>query len=170
MIWLSYMPMTKAISLRPECSQDQEFLLALYSSTREEEMKLVPWPDSQKHAFLRMQFDLQSTHYHSHYPSASYQIILSEGLPIGRLYIHRADNQILLIDIALMPQHRGTGTGGQLLGELLAEARDAQKTVGIHVERNNPALRLYTRLGFRIIEDKGVYYYMEWSPTAPGSP
>jgi len=145
-------------------------LFALYASTRDEEMKLVPWPDFQKHAFLRMQFDLQSTHYHHHYPGASYQIILSEGRPIGRLYIHRADNQILLIDIALLPQHRRTGIGSHLLGELLAEARATQKIVAIHVERNNPALRLYTRLGFRIIEDKGVYYYMEWSPTAPGSP
>jgi len=163
------MPMTKAISLRPECPEDREFLYALYASTREEEMKLVSWPDSQKQAFLRMQFDLQSTHYHHHYPGASYQIILSEGLPIGRLYIHRVESQILLIDIALMPQHRGIGTGGQLLGELLAEARAAQKTLAIHVEHNNPALRLYARLGFRIIEDKGVYYYMEWSPTVPDS-
>jgi ribosomal protein S18 acetylase RimI-like enzyme len=164
------MPMTKAISLRPECPEDQEFLFALYASTRDEEMKLVSWPDSQKHAFLRMQFELQSTHYHRYYPGASYQIILSAGRPIGRLYIHRAEGQILLIDIALLPQHRGTGIGGQLLGELLAEARAAQKTVAIHVERNNPALRLYTRLGFRVSEDKGVYYYMEWGPAVPDSP
>jgi len=161
--------MTLAISLRPECPEDQEFLFALYGSTRNEEMKLVSWPDSQKHAFLRMQFDLQSTHYHSYYPGASYQIILSDGGPIGRLYVHRTEVQILLIDIALLPQHRGTGIGGQLLGELLAEARATQKTVAIHVEHNNPALRLYARLGFRIIEDKGVYYYMEWSPAAPNS-
>jgi ribosomal protein S18 acetylase RimI-like enzyme len=163
------MPMTLVISLRPECPEDQEFLFALYASTRDEEMKLVSWPDSQKHAFLKMQFELQSTHYHQYYPSASYQIILSQGRPIGRLYIHRTENQILLIDIALLPQHRRTGIGGQLLGGLLAEARATQKTVAIHVERNNPALRLYTRLGFRVIEDKGMYYYMEWNPAAPDS-
>lgn len=162
--------MTRAISLRPECPQDQEFLFALYASTRAEEMKLVPWSDSQKHAFLRMQFELQSTHYHSYYSNASYQIILAEGQPIGRLYIHRAESQILVIDIALLPQHRGAGIGRQLLEEVLAEARAAKKTVGIHVERNNPALRLYARLGFSVVEDKGVYYYMEWSPAAPAEP
>lgn len=162
--------MTEAISLRSECPQDQEFLFALYASTRAEEMKLVPWSDSQKHSFLKMQFELQSTHYHNHYSSASYQIILSEGRPIGRLYIHRTENQILVIDIALLPQHRGAGIGGQLLEEVLAEARAAKKTVGIHVERNNPALRLYTRLGFSVLEDKGVYYYMEWSPAALAEP
>jgi ribosomal protein S18 acetylase RimI-like enzyme len=158
--------MTKTISLRPECPQDQEFLFALYASTRDEEMKLVPWSDSLKRSFLKMQFELQSTHYHNHYSSASYQIILAEGQPIGRLYVHRSDSQILVIDIALSPQHRGAGIGRQLLEEVLAEARAAKKTVGIHVERNNPALRLYTRLGFCVLEDKGVYYYMEWSPAA----
>ena len=159
--------MTNTISLRPENPQDQEFLFTLYASTRDEEMKPVPWSDSEKHAFLRMQFELQSAHYHGYYSSASYQIILAEGRPIGRLYIHRAESQILVIDIALLPQHRGAGIGRQLLGEVLAEARAAKKPVAIHVERNNPALRLYTRLGFSVIEDKGVYYYLEWRPAAP---
>jgi hypothetical protein len=30
------------------------------------------------------------------------------------------------------------------------------------VERFIPALRLYERLGFREIEDKGVYLFLEW--------
>jgi ribosomal protein S18 acetylase RimI-like enzyme len=162
--------MTRAISLRPENPQDQEFLFALYASTRDEEMKLVPWADSEKHAFLKMQFELQSTHYHNHYPGASYQIILADGKPIGRLYIHRAESQIRVIDIALLPQHRGAGIGRQLMEELLAEARAAKKTAGIHVERNNPALRLYTRLGFSVLEDKGAYCYMEWRPAPPAEP
>jgi len=162
--------MTRATSLRPESSQDREFLFALYASTRDEEMKLVPWSDSQKHDFLRMQFELQSTHYHNYYSSASYQIILCESRPIGRLYVHRGASQIRVIDIALLPQHRGAGIGRQLLEEVLAEGLAAKKTVAIHVERNNPALRLYTRLGFSILEDKGVYYYMEWSPAAPAEP
>ena len=43
----------------------------------------------------------------------------------------------------------------------------ADKTAGrllrIHVERFNPALRLYARLGFRQIDDRGVYLFMEWT-------
>ncbi|RYZ82691.1 MAG: GNAT family N-acetyltransferase, partial [Proteobacteria bacterium] len=34
--------------------------------------------------------------------------------------------------------------------------------LSIHVERLNPALRLYQRLGFQMIEDKGVYLLREW--------
>ena len=52
------------------------------------------------------------------------------------------------------------GYGGQV-----AKAT-ADKTAGgllrIRVERFNPALRLYERLGFRQIDDRGVYLFMEW--------
>jgi hypothetical protein len=34
--------------------------------------------------------------------------------------------------------------------------------VTIHVEKNNPAMRLYRRLGFTAVEDKGVYDLMRW--------
>jgi ribosomal protein S18 acetylase RimI-like enzyme len=158
--------MASLINLRAEAPADQEFLFALYASTRAEEMKLVPWTDAQKQAFLRMQFELQSAHYHSHYPDASYQVILSDGVPIGRLYIHRTETQILVIDIALLPEHRRAGIGGQLLREILAEADGAGKKVAIHVERQNPALGLYTRLGFQTVEDKGVYLYMKRSQSS----
>jgi hypothetical protein len=46
----------------------------------------------------------------------------------------------------------------------------AGKPLRIHVEGFNPALRLYERLGFRQIEDKGVYLFMEWSGTDNSQP
>jgi len=151
-------------SLRPELPEDLEFLYKLYASTRSEEMKLVPWDESQKEAFLRMQFQLQASHYHTYYPDASFDLILLEDVPIGRLYVDRKPDEMLLIDIALAPQHRGAGIGSFLLGTLLSEAAARNVPVRIHVERENPALRLYTRRGFKMIEDKGVYLFMEWKP------
>ena len=50
------------------------------------------------------------------------------------------------------------------MGDLLVEAARDRKPVRIHVERHNPALRLYERLGFVRLGDNGVYYLMEWSP------
>ena len=77
----------------------------------------------------------------------------------------RAD-EIRLIDIALLLEHRNAGIGARLLQDLLAEAAQAGKPVRIHVEKFNPALRLYERLGFTPIEDQGVYLLMQWSPDA----
>ena len=63
-----------------------------------------------------------------------------------------------------MPDHRNTGIGTSLLTELLAEAERAKKPVRIHVEQFNPARRLYDRLGFSQIADRGVYLLLEWEP------
>jgi hypothetical protein len=41
--------------------------------------------------------------------------------------------------------------------------------VRIHVERQNPALALYERLGFRLLEDRGVYLFLEWRAEQPGT-
>jgi hypothetical protein len=50
------------------------------------------------------------------------------------------------------------------LRDLQTEAA-AAKPLTIHVEQFNPALRLYTRLGFRPIAEHGVYLLLEWRPT-----
>jgi len=68
------------------------------------------------------------------------------------------------VDIAVLPPYRNAGIGTAILHDPLAEAAIAQKPVRIHVEKFNPALRLYERLGFVPIADKGVYVFMEWSP------
>jgi ribosomal protein S18 acetylase RimI-like enzyme len=124
----------------------------------------VPWDDAQKDAFLRSQFDAQDAWYCEHYAAASFDVIVLDGEPAGRLYVHRGESEIRIVDIALLPKHRGTGVGTSLLRELLAEADAAGKRVTIHVERLNPACRLYERLGFVVVEDKGVYLFLERPP------
>jgi ribosomal protein S18 acetylase RimI-like enzyme len=156
--------MNRIISLRPEQTEDEPFLLRLYASTRADEMQLVSWDAAQKEAFVRSQFALQTHHYRKFYSEAAFLIIAMDGQPVGRLYLDRSSGYILVIDIALLPEHRGAGIGGRLMRDVLSEAEGQHKSVRIHVERNNPALRLYERLRFRVIEDKGSHFLMEWSP------
>jgi ribosomal protein S18 acetylase RimI-like enzyme len=124
----------------------------------------VPWDDAQKDGFLRMQFDAQDAWWRENYGDASFDVILVDGEPAGRLYVHRGRSEIRIVDIALLPEQRGGGFGTRLLEDLLAEADAAGKSVTIHVERMNPALRLYERLGFSVAEDKGVYLFLERAP------
>jgi ribosomal protein S18 acetylase RimI-like enzyme len=160
--------MNRTVSFRPERPGDEPFLLQLYASTRAAEMRLVPWDNSQKEAFLRSQFGLQKHHYRKYYPEAAFLIVQLDGQPIGRLYVDRSGPCILVIDIALLPGYRAAGIGGRLMRDVLSEAAAEGKKVQIHVERANPALRLYERLGFRILEDKGIHFFMEWSPDTVG--
>lgn len=151
-------------SLRRIRPDDQNFLYQLYASTRQEELAVLDWDEAQKTAFLRMQFEAQHKYYLEQFTQAQFDIILLDEEPIGRLYVDRRDNEIRLIDIALLPTHRNRGIGSAYLARIMAEGQFASLPVRIHVEQNNPALRLYHRLGFREIEESGVYYLMEWKP------
>ena len=152
------------VAFRPMTEGDLDFLRRLYASTREEELAQVPWSDEEKAEFLRFQFEAQHKHYQEHFPDAQYSVIELAGKPIGRLYLDRREDEHRLIDIALLPENRGGGIGGGIMRDVLAEAAAAGKRVRIHVERNNPAMRLYERLGFEKIEEQGIYHLMEWTP------
>jgi GNAT superfamily N-acetyltransferase len=155
------------VTFRPIEPGDAPFLCRVYASTREEELRPVPWTPAEKAAFLRQQFQAQHAYYQEHYTGTRFEVILRDGQPVGRLYVARWPDEIRIVDIALLPEHRGAGIGTGILRDLLAEAVAAGKPVRIHVERLNPARHLYERLGFLPIEDKGVYHLMEWRP--PGS-
>jgi ribosomal protein S18 acetylase RimI-like enzyme len=157
--------MAGAVELRPAGPQDEELLCRVYASTRAEELSVVAWDDALKQAFLRAQFEAQDRWYREHYARASFDVVLADGVPCGRLYVHRGESEIRIVDIALLPSHRGAGVGTALLRDLLDEADAGGKRVTIHVERLNPALRLYERLGFAVAEDKGVYLLLERVPT-----
>jgi ribosomal protein S18 acetylase RimI-like enzyme len=143
---------------------DLPFLAELYASTRREEVAQVPWSEEQREAFLRWQFENQHQHYQTYYPECELLVIERVGLAIGRLYVDRWKDQIRLVDVALLPEHRGAGLGRAILEELLAEGLRTGLPVTIHVEYNNPALRLYRRLGFRHVDSNGIYYLMKWTP------
>ena len=150
--------------LRPVGPDDAELLYRIYASTREDELAVVPWDAAAKEAFLRMQFAAQDTHYRATFPDASYDLIVSGADVLGRLYVDRGETAWQVIDLSLLPRHRGKGIGTRLLTDMLAAAGAAGKPVRMHVERFNPARRLYGRLGFREIADKGVYLLLEWQP------
>jgi ribosomal protein S18 acetylase RimI-like enzyme len=152
------------ITLRPVGDDDHELLFQVYASTRDAEMAMVPWDGEEKEHFLRMQFKAQTTYWNEHYPATERSIVELDGQPVGRLYLDRREDEIRIVDIALFGASRGAGIGRKLLEDVLAEAAHTGKAVRIHVEKNNPALRLYHRLGFKITGDTGVYYLMEWLP------
>jgi ribosomal protein S18 acetylase RimI-like enzyme len=156
--------MDQAPTLRPITNDDRDLLYHIYASTRAEELAQVAWDEAQKAAFLWMQFDAQHSYYHENYPNAQFQVIMLDGAPAGRLYLDRRSAEIRIVDIALLPEYRNRGIGSTLLRDILAEGQRAGLPVTIHVESFNPALRLYERLGFRMVEDKGVYRLMEKPP------
>jgi ribosomal protein S18 acetylase RimI-like enzyme len=160
----------QGFALRPETEADVPFLRRLYVSTRWEELTaLTDWTDAQKQAFLESQFALQRHHYLTYYAATDCAVLEKGGVPAGRLYVDRQANTLLVVDIALLPEWRRRGVGTALMEAVIAEARAAGKTVGITVEKHNPAQRLYHRLGFREVNDEAAYWFMEWRAPHEGA-
>src|SRR4051812_6416168 len=155
------------LTFRRITDADVPFLNRLYASTRTEELAVTPWSEEQKAVFLRQQFAAQHDHYQRYFEDADFLVIDCGGVPIGRLYLGREAREHRIVDIALLPERRRKGLGEALLRDLLDEAAAAGKAVMIHVEKFNPAMGLYRRLGFVAVGEEGAYDVMRWE--APGA-
>jgi GNAT superfamily N-acetyltransferase len=159
------LPAGNVLTLRCVTVEDEEFLLALYASTREAELAQVEWVEGQKDLFLRWQYQLQRSEYQSRFPDADYYVVLLDDQPAGRIWIGSDDQQIRLLDIALLPEYQSRGAGTALLHRLISQAGSEGKPLRHMVfVLNNDAHRFYERLGFIVIEDLGAYKHMEWRP------
>ena len=157
-------PLASELKLRPIRADDDPFLRRLYASTRQRELALAPWSAEQEDVFLNQQFQAQHLYYQTQFQRAAFDVVEFQGTPIGRFYVDRREDEIRVIDIALLPEQRSKGLGGILMQSLLDEAATRGKRVTIHVELGNPAIRFYDRLGFAQAGDAGVHKLMEWTP------
>jgi GNAT superfamily N-acetyltransferase len=149
------------ISYRTMTDGDLPFVAALYATTRADEIASTGWPPEMQAAFLDQQHRAQHFHYRTAWPDGEWLLIERDGAPIGRLYLAGQDDMLLLVDISLLPAERGAGLGTAILKDLLAAE---SRPVELHVERLNPARRLYERLGFAIVEEDVIYLRMIRAP------
>jgi ribosomal protein S18 acetylase RimI-like enzyme len=149
------------ISYRAMTDDDLPFVAALYATSRAGEMAATGWPPEMQAAFLDQQHRAQHASYRSAWPEGEWLVIEQGGEPVGRLYLARQDDMLLLIDISLLPAARGAGLGTAILSDLLA---GETQPVQLHVERTNRAQQLYARLGFEIVEEQAIYFRMIRQP------
>ncbi len=152
------------VSARPELlPEDGGFLLTLYATVRKPELTGLGWSAAEQEAFIRMQFDAQIRHYRGCFPDARYSVIWVGGERAGRMIVRRSDEEILIVDIALLPEFRSAGIGSALVRRLLAEADAGRLPVRCHVLQGSDARRFWERAGF-VAQDgdgDGVYVAME---------
>jgi len=139
--------------LRPAAASDRAFLeqiLALAADWRE----LTPRPVSEVLAVPEL------AHYIDDWPAGGdFGVVAEADGPVGaaswRHFSARdpgygfVDEATPEISVGVLPQARGTGTGTLILEALIRAARDrALPRLSLSVEVENPARRLYKRVGF----------------------
>lgn len=90
----------------------------------------------------------------------SAQILEIDGEPVGLLKILREPDVWHIVQIQISPAHQGAGIGGALIRSLMDEARAAGVPLALTVLKQNPARRLYERLGFTTVGEDEIEYEM----------
>ncbi len=151
-------------ALRDETEHDLPFLQGLYATTRQIEMATIAdWSDVQKRMFLAQQFVAQRAHYRTRIAGCRFMVIEHYGVPIGRLYLRLRKTQIHVVDIALLPDTRGSGLGTAILQAVIDSAKASECRVSLVVERGNPAFNLYRRLGFEPLEETDTHIELDYN-------
>ena len=145
--------------LRPARPDDRDFLLRVTVADREPQLAALDWEPGAKQALLLQQARVQEG---AHGVGSDRLVVELDGQDIGRLYRRELSGpELRLVDLTLLPPWRGQGIGTALLLDLIAEAQRRRLLLSLHVAHDNPAYRLYTRLGFVPTGQDEVYALLE---------
>jgi N-acetylglutamate synthase-like GNAT family acetyltransferase len=153
------------LAVRPALPQDEIFLYELFVAIRGPLFDLTPLTAAQREHLLRLQFRAQLSSYTEQFPNSCYHVVLLDGNPVGRLWVAPAGDSLVLVDIAIHPKLQSKGLGSVLVQRVQQEAQTARLPIRSMVDRFNPgSLRFHKKLGFGIVREDLLQYYMEWRP------
>jgi GNAT superfamily N-acetyltransferase len=150
------------LALRAASRGDESFLFNLFCSIRGPDFSSLEELERKK--LLELQFAAQQRHYQMNMPESEHLIVLQDGGPIGRIILHRRNDELHLAEISILPEHRNRGIGSILIKKLIKAEGERGHTIRLHVFKQSAAVRLYERLGFSITGYDGAYLLMEKFP------
>jgi GNAT superfamily N-acetyltransferase len=144
------------IHLRLMQPADEAVFRRLYAEVRAPEMGMTQWPQAEIQAFCNSQYSAQDHHYREYYADLEQWAICRGDDVIGRIYLATFGGIFILMDITIALAWRGQGIGSCIVADVVRQADLGQREMQLHVEPDNPARRLYQRLGFTELPDQGT--------------
>ncbi|MBL8522188.1 MAG: GNAT family N-acetyltransferase [Betaproteobacteria bacterium] len=96
---------------------------------------------------------------------ASAEILHVGDSPAGMIKVDRQAGYWHIMQLQVEPAMHGRGVGGEILRQIIAEARAAGAQLTLGVLKVNPAQRLYRRMGFVIYGEGQHEFEMVWRGT-----
>lgn len=138
------------IKLRQTEQQDANFLWELHVLALKPHVSAVyGWDEA-----------FQRRYYLENYSTLNSQVIQVAGEDAGVLAIEETPLGYILSSIELLPQYQGMGIGSRLISDLLEKAAATGQSVSLRTLKDTPARQLYERLGFQVIGETEVHYWM----------
>lgn len=144
------MNVTCEITLRRSIESDRGFVNGL---TRRVMRKYVEatWmkTEDREHYYLLNQFDQPVT-----------KIIQCDGEDIGRITVIYSKDRMVLDGIHIVEAFQGKGIGEHLIKRIIDKANERQLPLELILLKENPAKKLYERVGFFVYKEDVDRYYM----------
>lgn len=148
--------MATRYELRAADRRDLAYAWRLYEQLmRARTEALMPWRAERQREVVENALD-----------SGGMRMIAAEGAVCGWLHVLEGVDGIELHQLYVAPERQNRGIGSAILKDLQARAAAAGRPLRLNVLINNPARRLYERLGFRIERSDAVKHYMAWRAEA----
>jgi ribosomal protein S18 acetylase RimI-like enzyme len=142
--------MMRHINLHEAQPEHYDFALRLYLLTMRPYMQeLNVWDEQQQRASFAAQWKREEV-----------QIISVDGEDVGWFQVAELPTEIRLQKFFVSPQYQRAGIGSKVLSNLLVTWRSTEKKIVLRVLKNNPARRLYERLGFSVVAEADVTFRM----------
>lgn len=149
-----------ALSVRAEIPNDLGFLIDLFCACSPMAGQLPPF-------LLEQQARLQIGAHTTNHPAAMRRIIGDGHGPTGRIMVDwSGTGAVHGIDIAVLPDRRVGAAGVHMMRSWLEVADTLGRPARIEVVADNPARRLYERLGFRATSDGPIIEMLRDAPPA----
>jgi ribosomal protein S18 acetylase RimI-like enzyme len=142
-------------TLRPATAADYDFLYQLHIASMKVYIAATwGWDEA-----------WQLNYFNTHFDPAKRQIILVDETAAGAVSIEQREDEVYLALIELLPSHQGREIGTAVIQDIINAANAKGMRVSLHVlKANEPARRLYKRLGFTITAEEEVRYLMTHWP------
>lgn len=153
-----------ALGVRPANASDEPFLRELFVHSRGD-LQLLP--DGLREQLVDLQYPAQCAQYEGDHPLAQHLVLIDPaGAPVGRLVVDDSGDDLHLVDLTVMAEHRRRGIGTAAVGHALdlAAARGTRCTLAVW-SANQPARALYERSGFVYLSAGDGYLHMAAAPT-----
>lgn len=136
--------------LQQATASDEQPLYEIHRAAMRDHVEAVwGWDEADQRARFLAGFD-----------PARVSVIMVAEKPIGLLRVDRRDDEVFLASIELAPEAQRRGLGGEIVGWVLREAAQRGVPVRLQVFHQNPARRLYERLGFHVVGETATHVEM----------
>ena len=151
------------LQIREFSKSEKDYKKHLFVENKISQLDAQHWSEDLKTQITNMQYMAQENHINTYFPEAKDSVIICNNKKVGRLVFEKSDFKLHVIDIVIEKKHQNKGLGTEILTKLISE----NELISLNVDMNNPALNLYQRLGFKVIEQRNHQYFMEYEKQSP---